>query len=738
MPLKIAFTHKTQESIFPGMKKNFLRMFKFFSSSGFSTHSLEESEEFSQYAMIVVGTPESPFSKNMVQKLRNYVLEGGKLFVLLKWGGDAHTNRKGPSNIGEIFDDIQPNNDIVLENGLHQHLGIDHLKKYQPIVQSVFEFHGIKFSGDFIYDGGCTFSAAKSDKGFNIDAGGSLMVGNSPRWSGSRYSYQSIGAGKPVIVYREKGKGAVLYCGSRWMFSDQMIDEKDNSVLFRQLMVILLGQQSFEKNVEARMDRVQRHRLLHGFPMPDANKFSRECLADDLGKLDMLQTKKLAVGVICHPMCNPSVRGCGYCTFPHKRGRPTELQNAVQSLIREIDALQEKYPALLGREVSSIYLGGGTANLTPPPVFREMCEKLKNHFKITKDTEITLEGAPAYFVDGDKKELLAIMRDVFGDADLRISMGIQTFDEEIMALMGRTRMNRTGSVEEALKITRNLGIRSSADFMFNLPGRGNWDAIQKDLDKAVDLGIEHICWYNLVADPAVGSKWSQDQEIQRVLPGLEQSLDNWLRLYEALREKGYKASTLTDFELEKGNKGHYQYEIDLRNPQDVDWLGVGSYAISLFSNADFTKAFKYINPEGLSSYIDRQRICNIPWKSKFEYTQHDLKIFWLTRQIKGTSIAKKSYQALFNSTLEADFPLEIKALLGKGLLEDTGDELKVTPKGFFYADTISGHFAWMRVNELILRNSAGRVVKRKASGQTIEYNRSGGYWYNDAVRNFMG
>jgi len=737
MPLKIAFTHKNQESIYPGAEKNFLKMLKFFSSSGLSSHSLEETEEFSQYAMIVVGTPESPFSEQMLNKLRQYVLDGGKLFALMKWGGDARTNRKGPSNIGSIFDDIIPNNDIALNHGDQRHPRAGRLKQHEVVLQPAFDHAGIKFSGEIFYDAGCSFTESSSGKGFTIDSGDNVVLGHSPRWTGREYRYSTFDTHKPVFVYREKGKGAVLYCGSRWMFSDQMIEQKDNSLLFRQLMVVLLGKQSFIKNVEARMDRVQRHRLLHGYPMGNAGIMSRESLADDLKNLDMLQTRKLAVGVICHPMCNPTVKGCGYCTFPHERFRNSALQNAVQSLLQEVDALQEKYPALMKRGVSSLYLGGGTANLTPPAVFRQMCEKLRDRFNITQTTEITLEGAPAYFVTN--RELLTIMQEVFGDADLRISLGIQTFDEEIIARMGRSVMNRPGSVEEALKITRDLGIRTSADFMFNLPGRGNWDAIKKDLDRVVELGIEHICWYNLVADPAVGSEWSKDQEIQRALPGMEQSYENWLKLYDALGEYGYKATTLTDFELEKEKNSYYQYEIDLRNPQDVDWMGIGSSAISLFSNTDFTKAFKYINPdESLKSYITRQNNYDIPWKRRFEYTQHDLKIFWLTRQIKGTGISRNSYENLFKSTVDGDFPLEINALLGKGLLEDTGDVLKVTRKGFFYADTIAGHLAWMRVNELILRNTAGRVVRQKASGQTVEYNWSGGNWHNDAVRHFMG
>ena len=738
MPLKIAFTHKNQESIYPGIENNFLKFIEFFTKSGIETHLLDENDNFSDYAMIVLGKPEQPYSPNLIGRLRQYVLDGGKLFVLMRWGGDNRTNNgKGPSNINELFDDIQANNDIVFNRSHYtRRPGLPPVKKWQSLIAAKFYHEKIKFSGEIFYDGGCTFTV-KGDTGISICSSESHRIGIQPSWTGNMYDARVVCQNNPVIVYKQQGKGAVLYCGSRWMFSDEVINHLDNSSLFRHLMVLMLGYEVFEENVERRMGRNQRHRLLHGFPMPEASTiYEKKNLASNLRNLDTGNNKKLAVGVICHPMCNPQIRGCGYCTFPHEDNNPKRMQQATKTLIREIEAIRSNYPDMLNRKVSSIYFGGGTANLTPAPLFRDLCVALKENYQVDKSTEITLEGAPAYFTDN--KELLSIMRDVFGDADLRISLGIQTFDDEIIAKMGRSRMNRPGSVEEALKITRDLGIRSSADFMFNLPGRGNWDAIKKDLDKVVELGIEHICWYNLVADPAVGSEWSQDPEIQRILPGLEESYENWLRLFEALREYGYKATTLTDFELEKGSNGYYQYEIDLRNPQDVDWLGLGSYAISLISDEGFTKALKYINPCSLDGYIKRQRSYGIPWESRFEYSTYDLKIFWLTRQVKGTSIPKKMYEQIFRNSIVSDFPNEIKALVTKGLLEETATEYKVTPKGFFYADTIAGHFAWMRVNEMVLREAAGRVVKKMKDGTPVEYIKTGRDWYNDARRHFMG
>ena len=222
------------------------------------------------------------------------------------------------------------------------------------------------------------------------------------------------------------------------------------------------------------------------------------------------------------------------------------------------------------------------------------------------------------------------------------------------------------------------------------------------------------------------------------MPTMEKALENWLKLYEALTINGYEASTVTDFKLKNSDNGHYQYEYDLRNPEQFDWLGLGSYAISLVSNDSFSKAIKLVNPCSIDDYANRIDNLNTSWETCFEMNSDDLKLYWLTRQVKGTAISAKEYRKLFKSDLNKDFGYELMALISNGLITLHDDLYTLTPKGFFYADTVAGHLAWMRVNELIARNCTGQVVKKRADGSHVAYEFDGKTWQNNSINHNMG
>jgi coproporphyrinogen III oxidase-like Fe-S oxidoreductase len=722
--MKIGFTTDHKESLIPNAHKNFLKFSHFLKKTGLELDSINLNEDSTDYQMIIVGAPERPFRNTEFNQLRQYANNGGNLFIVLKWGGDD----KLGTNLSELFECVSTNNDIVVSQS-------NYLKKrHQPIIELEINAQNLDFKGPVVYDGGCTFNVS-GDVEFVGYPKSTYGIIEKPRWNG--YSYNGIEKTdkRPVLVYKKIGEGTVIYWGCRWSFSDEIFNEYGNSTLFRKLLTLMLGQNTYDTNVYQRMQRTQRHRLLHGFPMPQASKFIRCSLSDSLKEFNLDNEKPLALGIIGHPMCNPQIRGCGYCPFPHENYNAERMKISINAVINELKSLDLKYPRILNRKISSVYFGGGTANLTDSDLFKKLCGKLKEKLNFSKDTEITLEGAPSYFVQ--RKELLQIMRDCFMDSDLRISLGIQTFDDDILRLAGRSRMNTPGSVDEAVKISQELDFRVSADFLFNLPGR-NYDSINSDLNHAIELGLEHICWYHLVVENGMNTEWSEDNNILSNLPSKNQSLNNWISLYYSLKEHQYEPITVTDFKLRKRSQGNYQYEEDLRNPDKVDWLGLGSYAISLLSNNDFSRAIKLMNPNSLDSYIERQRIFGLPWQSIFKYNSHDIRLFWLTRKVKGTKIIKNDYLNLFGTNIYDDYGPEITALQARGLIEDNGNEYKLSPEGFFYADTIAAHLAWMRVNELSSRCVIGRVVKKKADGSFVEYSYDGERWENESIQNFMG
>ncbi len=176
--------------------------------------------------------------------------------------------------------------------------------------------------------------------------------------------------------------------------------------------------------LQNRLHRPQRHRLLHGYPLAAAMAARPAGLNLDVQPQD---ERGLLVGVLPHPFCNPAVAGCGFCTFAHERYHGDRAADVVGHVIQEIHGRVVRQPRLLDRPIVGLYFGGGTANLTPAGPFRELCRTLANYFDLSR-AEVTLEGVPAYFLKRQPL-LMDVLREELPARHFRISMGIQTFDE---------------------------------------------------------------------------------------------------------------------------------------------------------------------------------------------------------------------------------------------------------------------------------------------------------------------
>jgi len=711
--ITIGFATVHKESIYDERVSNFTRFSEFLKSAYCDVENINDalSERIlKRYDAVIIGDPNEKFTKDECRHLKEYISNGGRVFILCKYGGD----RISKTNISDLLKDVQPTDDELLSENCFLDMA-DSFNISRPLVDIKVNDHFLSFSGTICYDGGCTF-LVKDNNSTTISPRNSIDDDNcfsyvNPRngpprrgdYINSRSSPGALGVFKPY------GQGLVIYWGSRWSFSDEIFNYYDNSLLFSKLISMLIGKKGFNSELDRRMKQPQRHRLLHGYPMTTGMNVIDGPPNELFHALPRETDKNLCIGVIPHPLCNPQVSHCGYCTFPFEWYKPEKEISSIATVCAEIRSLTEKKKHLMGNAVSSLYFGGGTANLSSPENFNVLCKTIKDTFHLKHGAEITLEGAPSYFLE--KRELLHIMQDTFPDAVNRISIGIQTFDEELLNSMGRSRMNASGIVEEAIHLARDMGFHVSGDFLFNLPNQ-SYGQIQQDLNNISDLGVEHICWYNLVAFPGLKAPWGNDPSILRSLPNEQQRLNNWLRLYEDLLDGGYEPVTVTDFRLRNsGERGRYQYEEDLRRPEKNNWVGFGSYATSMITNDDFTKGIKLMNPSSLIEYIQRQWEYHIPWNQFFSYAKEDLQLYWITRQIKGTSILKREFNQLFNKDIDEEYSFAFEQLCHKGLLDDHTDRFSLTPTGFYYADSIAGLFAWLRVAELSARKKSAIVSK---------------------------
>jgi oxygen-independent coproporphyrinogen-3 oxidase len=450
-----------------------------------------------------------------------------------------------------------------------------------------------------------------------------------------------------------------------------------------------------------RMARPQRHRLLHGYPMAPLLETTvlqplppQRAFAWDEGR-------PLIAGVLPHTFCNPSVRGCGFCTFAHETYSNDAARAVTARVAREIRAMAAAFPELVARRIDALYFGGGTANLTPPDAFAELTSALVDTLGPSlREAEVTLEGAPRYFLT--RSEALLDVLAALPVRQRRISAGIQTFDEDWLARMGRTAFGNATDFASVVRAARGRGMTTSCDLLFNLPGQPLAASLE-DVRRAVELGFDQICIYNLVLDESIDSAWASSRSLLARRPDTAEACARWLVLRAALLEAGYVQTTLTNFEKEDvhATSRRFLYEAASFEPDRYDAIGFGPGAISTFTAKARDGAIKWMNAATSDAYvaaIDEPEAAACA--RSFVYDATDLRLLHVTRSLARFTVDRERYRAFFGTDVQRDFAPELGAAADAGLLVVDPRAVTLTPRGMFYADAVAGLLAAGRVRLL--------------------------------------
>lgn len=470
------------------------------------------------------------------------------------------------------------------------------------------------------------------------------------------------------------------------------------------------------ESLARRMAKPQRHRLLQGYPAvplmqwattdPSQRRRLDGALesprANEPPIIEIDRSRKLIVGVIPHTMCTPKRHGCGFCTFGQSQHRRSKMRWSMSELPRRIDsALAHEGHEFAGRKVEALYFGGGTANLTPIGDLEDTFARLAASVNL-RDAELTLEGVPSLFLSRFSAALRWLARVPVRRA--RLSMGVQTFDREQLRRMGREHFGDAALVGRVVRDAHKRGVGTSGDLLFNLPHQSRAQMLA-DLEQAVAIGFEQICIYHLVLYEGLGTPWSREPELLAALPSQEESLENWLVLREALLAAGYVQTTLTNFERSDVNADdrRFMYEELSFTPDEVDGLGIGPLSISTFVDLDRRRAVKLFRGHDGDLY--------------FAYDPVDVELLYLTRSLPRMRWNAAAYRQHFGAELADDHGDVIDAIIAAGLAEHASDDVALTPRGMFFADSIAGLLAERRVAEL--RASDGRMGVPRTTLQFI-------------------
>lgn len=187
------------------------------------------------------------------------------------------------------------------------------------------------------------------------------------------------------------------------------------------------------------------------------------------------------------PWC---LKKCPYCDFNSHEMNPSAMpeQRYLDALRADLEAA---LPLVWGREVHSIFIGGGTPSLFSPQGIDRLLSDVRARVKLAADAEITLEANPGTFEKDRFKAFRAA-------GVTRLSVGVQSFDDGFLRALGRVHDNRQAiaAVEEAAASFDTFNL----DLMYALPGQ-TLEQLEQDVTQALALMPPHLSIYHLTIEP---------------------------------------------------------------------------------------------------------------------------------------------------------------------------------------------------------------------------------------------
>ena len=232
----------------------------------------------------------------------------------------------------------------------------------------------------------------------------------------------------------------------------------------------------------------------------------------------MPSAKRKAFGVYVHwPFC---LSKCPYCDFnSHVRQAAIDEERFARGFAREIETTAARIP---GREVTSIFLGGGTPSLMRPETVGAILEAIGKHWRIAADAEVTLEANPT--------SVEATRFAGYRAAGVnRVSLGVQALDDASLKMLGRLHSAREAL--DAVAIARRAFDRYSFDLIYARPDQTPmmWAA---ELELAISEAAEHLSLYQLTIEEgtpffglhAAGKLKTPDEAVGRALYDVTQEV----------------------------------------------------------------------------------------------------------------------------------------------------------------------------------------------------------------------
>ena len=367
------------------------------------------------------------------------------------------------------------------------------------------------------------------------------------------------------------------------------------------------------------------------------------------------------------PWC---VRKCPYCDFnSYTMGDDAPRERYLDALLTDLDVESQRAN---GRELISVFLGGGTPSIFSPSQIGRLLDGVGKRFALNSDIEVTMEANPGTVECGDP---VGYRRAGVN----RLSIGAQSFSPEALEALGR--IHSVDDIERAVGEAREAGFDNiNLDVMYGLPGQ-SVEAALFDLEQGARLEANHLSWYHLTLEPntvfhARPPAGMPDQEKSAEIQDQGQAL-----LAELAFEQYEVSAYARDRKRCKHNLNYWSFG---------DYLAVGAGAHGKLS--DHAGVWRYAKPANPKQYLETTETGTQVSDPQPLAPPDRLFEFMLNVSRLNEGFTEQHFTARTGLPVAA-LHKRLEAPVRKGLIElSAGDSWQVTPLGRRFLNDLQADF----------------------------------------------
>lgn len=366
-------------------------------------------------------------------------------------------------------------------------------------------------------------------------------------------------------------------------------------------------------------------------------------------------------GIYIHiPFCKSKCIYCDFCSIT----KLASTNDFLTALNKEIEIRKNEFQTEI---IETIYFGGGTPSLLKTSEIQNILDGVNKNYRVAKNPEITIEVNPDDIT-------LDYLKEIFKTGINRLSIGIQSFSDDILSFLGRRHNSK--QAEQTIINAIEAGFKNiSTDIIFGIPGL-TMAEITKSLDLFIKYKVQHISAYHLTYEDGTKLYKLLDSEIIKLIDE-DFSLEQFTAVEDYLKSNNYEHYEISNYSLQG-----YESKHNANYWNGVPYLGFGPSAHSYNNN------IRSWNSNNLKTYVSKISEGKLPSKQEKLTTKMQYNEYLMTSLRTSNGINPEKLKELFGKKYHDDFVSAIDKYVKSKHVSINKNNYFLTSQGMFLSDGI--------------------------------------------------